>query len=1488
MENTIINLGLEQDNMELIENTNVLIKAISAIFIQLSNYTSYISDKVALSIRGIESQTEENYLIELYLTSETTIASVIESVSDKLEKNISDCNSVKLDIVWFVEGETNKYYITLDIENSTLLPVFKCNKEDFYYLVFKNAVAHFHTIYNYIVENKLCTLFEIPYLSESEYAQIETFAYSKIEVISEKPYLSSIFEEIADKYPDQHAICIDNSSLTYCQLDKRANQLAHYLRSTGIKEGDFVGILLKRSMELYVSILGIIKAGAVYVPMDVSYPEDRINYILNDSKSLCLLTTSSLESSFSTFKGRVLRFEHELVHIWDDSTTETRLTPQLTPNSPVYTIYTSGSTGRPKGVVISHSAAYNLIKAEDELYQMNTNDRVAQTFSPAFDASVEEIWMAFASGATLYPVCESFMRSGADLCTFAENNKISALSTVPTMLSMMSERLDHLKLLILGGENCPTELLAKWHSPNLRIINTYGPTEATVVTSFDVFNPNSKITIGRPLTNYSCFILNSGLQQVPIGVAGELCIGGLSLASEYINNQELTNAKFVNPSFEIKTPFPQRIYRSGDLARFNAEGKIEFLGRIDSQVKLRGYRIELAEIESQLMSYPTIKNAIVAVKEDNFKVQRLVAYIILKDVNYIFDENAVKSALKEKMASYMVPAVFLVLTEFPTLPSGKVDKKKLPDLEVTNVDINRTIIQPKSEAEKLILEIWKRYFAPNEVSITDDFFELGGHSLLASMVISDLRRVKGYEKISVQDIYKYPTIETLALHCAELGKTQQGSNVKKEIQVEPVSRKTYLTTTSLQVVSFYLIFLVSTTGLISPFAIERIVPSITPYSLIFYSSIFVVSTIIALIIVSILLKWLLIGKFKEGVYPLWGGYYFRFWLVKKFVDLVPALLFAGTPFINFYYRLLGAKIGKNVYLSCDRIRIFDLITIGDNSSIAKEAHLLGYEVKDGALIIGQINIGKNCYVGTRSVVSHGTRMEDNSTLGELSLLPNDFTIPESENWEGSPACYVETSKMENFTTTKKLKSLPYPIYLAVQFIGVLVLIFYPLVLTVPFALCYYEIDLNFGFHRALAATLPFSAIYIVCYCLFVSAIKWTIVGKIEEDEVSIYSFRYITKWFVDTVMHFTLLSFKFMYATIYTPTWLRLMGAKVGKAAEISTVNQISADILTIGKGSFLADSVSVGAPLVRNGIMYIRKTVIGDKTFIGNSAVLACGDKVGNDSLIGVLSVPPKNPEPSQWNGASWLGSPPMFLPQRQESERFDEKYTFNPSFDLYFKRGFIEFFKVTLPFTFISIIILLFYKLIYDVLEIEDFNTTIFLAPLIFVGLTLTTPFIALLFKKILIGKYQQKNKPLWSWFVWKNELVNSLCESMVYPLLINLLLGTPFASWFFRMMGCEIGKNVYMETTEITEFDLVTIGDNACLNYLSTIQTHLFEDRVMKMSYLKVGNDCTVGAMSVVLYDSVMEDKSTIDPLSLVMKGETLPENTHWVGSPVKFIG
>ncbi len=1298
--------------------------------------------------------------------------------------------------------------------------------------------------------------------------------------------LHQLFEHTAEKYPESIAVQFNNETLTYSELNKKANRLARYLKSLGVGAADFAAILLSRTPDMYIAMLGILKAGAAYIPIDPKYPAERVDFILTNCDAKIIISTSGFINKLTGFTclNILLDIDQDKLEIQSSlniSVSETNVKSSDT----AYVIYTSGTTGAPKGVKISHFAVCNLVRAEGKIFGVKEEDKVFQGFSIAFDASVEEIWLAFYSGATIFVGTEEIMQSGPNLSKILNEEKVSVLSTVPTLLSILTEDIPSLRLLILGGEVCPTGLAKRWVTPGRRMFNTYGPTETTVIATYSECRPHRNVTIGKPIPNYSAYILDSDMQKVPVCMAGELCIGGLGLSDGYINLPELTHKNFIVPQFKTNPNFPKRLYRTGDVCRINESGEIEFLGRIDSQIKLRGFRIELTEIESQLMLCTGVQSAAVTVKNGFNGIQLLVAYIIPSETG-VFDAEIAKSQLKSRLAPFMIPNIFEIATEIPLLPNGKVNRAKLPDPKFLRNGIHFDNPSNCSPNELKILHLWQKLFAPNPVGVEDNFFDLGGHSLFASQMISELRKEQQMHMLSVRDVYTFPTIRELAAHIDSVNQNivSEGTENSRKNKVNALS---YYSVAVLQALSLVFFYGIATLLLTFPFLIMHYASHVSQGALVFLCLDGIIFSYPLLLLLSVILKWLVIGKFKEGIYPLWGFYYFRFWFVKKCVDITPVILLTGTPFLAIYYRLMGTKIGKDVYLGSDRLRVFDLVSVGNNSSISKEAHIMGYVVEDGMLKLGRISIGNNCFIGARALVHENSRMEDDSSLLELSMLPEKSTIPAGQTWRGSPAKHYKSS--DELLVLAKKKS-PQHVKLAkrigltiIHALAVLFILLFPTLLLIPYSLIIYFTNIQIGIWITLLTIVPLSALYILTFCLSIAALKWIVLGKLKPGDIPLNSILFIRKWVVDSLIAMSLVMVKSIYATLYLPPWLRLTGAKIGKRAEISTVNYISTDLLKIGNESFLADSVNIGPPLVINGYMIFRTTQVGTRSFLGNSAVLPTGSKVEDGCLIGVLSITPSLPDEAKMKNASWLGSPPMFLPNRQESPKFPEKYTFKPTFALYLLRGLMEFFKITMPFAIASILLLIFYTFSYIIFKSGNYFKFLYEAPLILILLSFSTIFFGLFFKTMLIGKYKPDAKPLWSSFVWRNEFVNSISENLVYPFFEFMVLGTPFAPIYFRIMGCKIGKKVFMETTEITEYDLVTIGDESALNYACTIQTHLFEDRVMKMSYVNIGKACTIGPLSVILYDTRMHDHSLLQGLSLIMKGETLPENTKWQGSP-----
>jgi len=1334
--------------------------------------------------------------------------------------------------------------------------------------------AHVQRVFEQLSQNPAAPVGYVFFLADEEVDLLRQFRTVPQHVAEGGPQqLHHLFEETAHHYPNQVALSWLGDTRTYQQLNAEADQLAARLQHRGVQAGDFVGLFMAKSIELYVGMLAVLKAGAAYVPLDLSFPPDRVTFILGDCGARALLTNRPLPEGFDTWPGLVL-----------DLSQPAPAVPSFAepvaggPDAIAYVIYTSGTTGLPKGVLIPHRSICHLVRAEQVLFQPTPQDRVVQGFSVAFDASLEELWLAWGAGGTLVPVPEDTMKAPDALPGFLVENQVTIFSTVPTLLSLLPASIPTLRLLILGGEVCPPELLTKWASRQCRVVNTYGPTEATVVATAADFVPGQKLTIGRPLAGYEALLLDQLGQLVPLGQAGELCIGGPALAAGYLNRPELSAAKF-NTISELANGFSGRLYRTGDLARFEAEGNIDFLGRIDTQVKIRGFRVELAEIESLLLQWPGIRNAAVALKEGTDGVKKLIAYLILEP-NQLLDEKAVRAHLREHLAPYMLPAALVPLASFPLLTSGKVDRKALPYPVSGDQPPARELTLPRNPLEAAIYAAWQKRFDTADISVTDDFFDLGGNSLLASLIISELRQQPDFQGLSVKEMYTRRTIEALAASVAASGAATPAADPALATPLLRASTLTRLLTAILQLVSIALfyavpVFFLNVSLLLRPTFAEWSYPA-----LVLVGAAAVVGYVPLACLLAIAVKWLIIGRFRAGEYPLWGFYYFRFWVVKKLVEAAPVQLLSATPFLAIFYRLLGAKIGRNVYLGTTRVLCFDLLTVGDGASLAREAALLGYRVERDRIIIGPTTVGRDAYVGLRAIMEGHTSLGDGAELDDLSVLPAGRHVPAQEGWLGSPAQRVREVPL----TPLRPAASPGAGYLAAQLGAIALMLLVPTVASLPILALLYESVRHFGPEASLLTLVPLSALYVLLLMAVLAGTKRLVAGRQADGTLPLYSLAYVRHWVADAVLAQSLALLKSLYATIYTPFWLRLLGAKIGYRAEVSTLNHISAEHLTVGPGSFLADSVSVGAPRVQHGLVSVLPTVVGPRTFVGNGAVLAGGTVLGANNLIGALSSAPAVTPP---DGTSWVGSPAFLLPNRPVSTAFAPELTFDPPASLVWARRLIELVKIVLPITFTFITFAVLYHYSHWHLLHFPFWSSVVAGTGALVGLIFGFSILTALLKWVLIGRYRPSETPLWSSFVWRNELVNSLCESYVYPFWEAALLGTPFATWFFQLMGSHFGHSVYMDTTEITEFDLAWVADHAVLNNGSTIQTHLFEDRVMKMSNLRIGRYATVGTSCVVLYDSVIGPGATLKSLSLLMKGEQLPANTRWQGIPSSFV-
>jgi non-ribosomal peptide synthetase-like protein len=1226
-------------------------------------------------------------------------------------------------------------------------------------------------------------------------------------------------------------------------------------------------MLLPRGESVYLVMLGILKTGAAYVPVDAQCPGDRAAFIFSDCGARIVVSCEGLVERARGFGGEIVLLDRQREEIERES--GERIETRGVPSDLCYVIYTSGTTGRPKGVMVEHRSACHLVRAEGQLYGVQSCDRVFQGFSIAFDASVEEIWMAFFVGAALVVGTEEMVVAGAELPRLLEEAKVTVLSCIPTLLSMMSGDVASVRLLIVGGEVCPAELARRWCRAGRRMLNTYGPTEATVIATCGELASDRPVTIGRPLANYRCYILDERMRVVKVGEIGELHIGGVGLARGYVGRPELTAEKFVSDPF---CAADGRLYRTGDLGRWTEEGEIEFVGRADTQVKLRGYRIELSEIDAVLMQCPGVGAAASVIRRDELGIDRIVAYLVPR-LGRGIDEQAIREELGHLLPPHMIPSLLEPIDRLPMLSSGKVDRGALP--APRGRVAAEKCEEPRTRWEEKILAVWGKMFAPVQVSLGDDFFvDLGGHSLTAAGMVSQLRMDRDFSDMSVPDVYRWRTVRGLAKEFEGRGERERPASGAAKRGNSAMHRACGFA----QIAGLYLVVAMFSLQWLGPLVVYGRAEQMGRSILVAVSAALGVLLMLppVFLVAAVVAKWIIIGRYKAGSYRLWGWYYFRWWLVQRISALAPIDELAGTPFLNFYYRLMGSKIGRNVHIAGDCAAIFDLLSIGDDSSIGVEASLAGCVVEDGMLKIGAISIGKGCYVGARSILGVQTCVEDGGRLEEMGMLPRGARVGAGEKWVGSPARMVGTA-------ARRAGEMSCGLAMRVMYVvGILLLPMVYIVAIFPGLLLLNFLDRRFGGYWFVLACPVVAAMFVVMLCLEIAAIKWVLLGRVKAGEYRVHGGFYFRKWLVDQLMDLSMDLLGPLYGTMYLIPWMRLLGAKIGKNAEISTARVVTPDLLEAGDESFIADAASLGAEEFDRGWMRLGRTRIGRRAFVGNSAVLRGDVTIGENTLIGVLSAAPAEAERAD---TSWLGSPAFLLPRRQESTAFPAAMTFKPTGRLFAQRAIIEYLRVTLPatvgamLTILLIAILMLLRARFAAVEV------LLLFPVVYGGCGILAVGIVVVCKWVLMGKYVSAEKPLWSAFVWRNDLVTALHENVADAFLVEMLEGTPFVCWFFRLMGVKIGKRVYMETTALTEFDLISIGDDAALNLDCTMQTHLFEDRVMKMSRIEVGAGCSVGVGSIVLYDSKMSAGSRLGDLSLLMKGESLPAGTRWEGTPAR---
>jgi amino acid adenylation domain len=1292
--------------------------------------------------------------------------------------------------------------------------------------------------------------------------------------------LCDLFRASAASFAAKTALVCGDESVSYEQLDWWSDAIANQLHAEGVRAGDFVGVWWPRGLPLHALLLGIMKSGAAYVPLDREMPSERVATVLEEVGARHCFA----DADFGMDIRRLAPVARRV------AAPQPPRCPATSANF-AYVLYTSGSTGRPKGIPITHGQICHLVRAENEVIGIRSTDRVYQGFSVSFDMWCEETLISYLAGATLFVADAASAKAVDELADFLRQREITVLHAVPSLLAVIDEQVPTLRLVNAGGEACPPHVVAQWAAPGRIFYNSYGPTETTVTATMVALKPGDPISIGLPLPNYNLAVVSvDGLDPVPFAERGELVITGPGVGFGYVNRPELTAEKFQTKPATLDYLPGERLYRTGDEVAILEDGTVQFFGRLDDQIKLRGYRIELGEIENQLCALPGVHTAAVALKKDNLGHDHLVAFAVLADGQTLKAESW-RAALGAVLPAYMVPELLEIVPAMPRLPSGKTDRKALPvPEELRNVVPPEAMSALASDAPVAdrVRAALAAVLPGRPFNLEQDFFDdLGGHSLLAAAFVSRMRTEGGVPWASLRDVYLRRPLRSLV---AAWDTAQASSDAPARSRYVAPSRRSHLLCWLGQTVVLLLVYGFFAVQVFSPFLsyyyvhidtgshLDALLASIAAYLLLQPVTLLVV----------LLTKWLVIGRCKEGDYPLWGGYYFRWWTVRTVQRLMPEEFLTGTPMYPHYLRLLGARVAKDAQLGNVTFGAPDLLDIGAGVSMSAAVVLNNAAVEDGLLKIRSIRIDEFGSVGTSSVLAGGTHIEAWGELGDLSYLSTGKTIQARELWAGSPAMLV---KQRSEAELDRPFLVPAERRQRFRWLWSFTLLLFPLVVLLPLLpviITLAQLDEaapDYDFSYMVVVPL-LSLAYLLLLALETVVLSRLLMRDVRPGSYSVYSGPYWRKWLADTLFNVALTGLHPLFATVYIGSFYRWLGARVGAGAEISTASNVTHTMLDIGDGSFIADAVTLGEADVRAHRFVLQSTSIGANTFVGNSANVPQGAHLPGGILLGVLSQAPDADALREHPDADWFGSPAIALPRRQESQAFDATLTFRPSRSRWLARAGVEAVRILLPQSAILMFSVLFISFGTELVTTQPWYVAVPLVPvyyLVFVGL----PALALtvMLKWTLVGRCRAENLPIYSFRVWRSEAVTTTYEALAVPYLLDLLRGTPWLPLLLRSLGTKIGKRVYLDTTDVTEPDLVSIGDEAMLNADCGPQTHLFEDRVMKTGVVRIGARSSIGSRSIVLYQSDIGHDTTLDPLSLVMKGEVLAANTQWTGSPVR---
>ncbi|WP_084713447.1 Pls/PosA family non-ribosomal peptide synthetase [Streptacidiphilus rugosus] len=1257
--------------------------------------------------------------------------------------------------------------------------------------------------------------------------------------------LLELLEATVRSAPTAPALDADGVVLDYAELHVAAQGVAAVLAERGVGPGDRVGVRAPSgTADLYLAILGVLCAGAAYVPVDVDDPDERAAMVWQDA-DVCAVIGAGC------------------------GITEGPGTPGCRPGPPepsddAWIIFTSGTTGRPKGVAVTHRSAAAFVEAEARLFladaPLGRGDRVLAGLSVAFDASCEEMWLAWGHGACLVPAPRSLVKAGTELGPWLVERGISVVSTVPTLAALWPvEALDGVRLLIVGGEACPAELVERLDVPGREVWNTYGPTETTVVACAARLRAGQPVRIGLPLAGWELAVVDPEGREVPWGGTGELLIAGVGTA-RYLDAQK-DAAKF-RPHEALPG---QRVYRSGDLVRADPEGLV-FVGRADDQVKLGGRRIELGEVEAALLTLPGVRAAAAAVKRTGTSGQILVGYLVLDDPGATFDRADLRRRLLEVLPAALAP-VLAVLPELPTRTSGKVDRAALP-WPLPTADAPPDAASALTGTARWLAGEWQQLLGV-PVDGDSNFFAVGGSSLSAARLVSALR--DRYPGIGVADLYREPTLARFAERLDEVCAPTGG---RREVRPTPRLVAVYqaLVLMVLSVVGglHWVLLLAALDNLLGPL----------PWTVhtswwLIGAGWLLLSSAPGRAAIGVLGARALTARLRPGSHPRGGSAHLRLWTAERVAASFNIASVIGTPMASRYARMLGCRVGSHVDLHT-LPPVTGLATFGDGCSVEPEADLAGWWLDGDLLHLGTIRVGAGARVGARSMLMPGADIGDGADIAPGSCV--NGVVPARGRWHGSPARPDRSPVTAPWPAPLHRRSRAWSAAYALALpLGQLL----PLLAATP-ALCILWLAVRHATAlgrvgvTVVELCLPLVPATALLYALLLAAAIRLLSRPLVPGTHPAHGGVAWCAWLVHRLTDSARRTLFPLYASLLTPAWLRLLGARIGSRVEASTVLGLPG-LMHVGDQAFLADDTLLAPFETRGGWLRLGTATVGRRSFVGNSAIVGPGRGLADDALVGVLS---DAPEQAAARG-SWLGRPGF--PMQRSPERADAARTYEPARRLVWARAAVELCRL-LPVLLTALLADAAVLVLQKLLDVYGLTVSVLAAGAVLLACGTAACLLTTAAKWLLVGRFRAGQQPLWSSFVWRNELFDVFVEVLAMPWLGGSLIGTPFLALWLRSLGARIGRGVWCETHWLPETDLVRIGDGASVNRSVVVQTHLFHDRLMRMDGVTIGAGATVGPHAITLPGSRLGDGTVVGPSSLVMRGESVPDHGCWFGNPV----